>query len=640
MQPYKSIIIYATLVTTLGIYIFFVAKNQKSTTETIQAENNLFIDVPFSKVIEAKLIAPTGTFSFTKQNDKWRITAPINTPADSPTIDMILSEIEFSQSKRTIPFEQINNPQETLAQWGLNPPTFTFEFKTQQDNNKPPITYTLQLGRKTAFSETYYARIGTDPKAPVVLVPSTLHAALNRKLDDLRDRTIFYDLDDPQSVETISFQAESLHAPPIPQEFLLKLKDKKWSFERPFTARASTEKVNEFLNFITSLNSVQFITDSQEELNKFGLDTPTYQINLTTAKESSSHTLLIGNPITEQSEFYYAKRLKDPAVFSINREDVNKLINFIKSLRDLTIATFSSDHVTQLTIQKNRNTITFIRQQSKWLFANAADTLADHVKISNLLQRLQKTPANRVVKDAATDLKPYGLDKPSTRITLKLEIPAPPNPTATTKDTPPPAPTTQTIEILVGKIDKNEVHLSNNFENTIYAFPTNILDDLNSLDPSSWRSKILFNLESSQIQTLKLTPKNQPPYTISRQDAQSFTTTLENTKLDPFKTETLFVRAASLQAVNWLNLPQRTFQTPHATIQITTQNNTTYTLTVGAPLANGNFPVLLTPQNIQAEILAQDILSLLSVPIETPEKKTSVTTPPVEAPLPPPTSPQ
>jgi hypothetical protein len=332
-NPTKSIIIYTGLIAILGTYIFFIAKNEKSTTDALQTERNIFTDIPFSQITQAKLIAPTGTFNFTKSDNRWRITSPIDTPADSPTIDMILSEIEFTQSKRTIPYEQINKPEETLQQWGLIPPTFTFEFTVKGQ------TYTLHIGRKTAFSETYYARISNDTKAPVILVPSTLHAALNRKLDDLRDRAVFYDLP-TNPIDTLAFRSEHLPPNTTLQDFSLKLKEQKWVFERPFNARANSDKINEFINQLTSLNSISFITDSPNTLDKFGLDTPTYQITLSTTTPTS-HSLLIGNPIQEQSNLFYAKRLKDSSIFSITRDNVNQLLNLIQGFRDLTIASFS-----------------------------------------------------------------------------------------------------------------------------------------------------------------------------------------------------------------------------------------------------------------------------------------------------------
>lgn len=622
MQPYKSLIIYIALIAILGSYIFFIAKQEKGTTEILQSEKNIFNDIPFSKITHATLTGPTGTFSFTKSNDRWRITSPIDAPADSPTIEMILSEIEFTQSKRSIPYEQINKPQETLQQWGILPPTFTFEF-TAQDK-----TYTLHLGRKTAFSETYYAKTSNDPQAPILLVPSTLHAALNRKLDDLRDRTVFYDITQDK-IQSIAFRSET----PLntaPRDFSLKLKDQKWTFERPFTARANSEKVKQFLDQITALNSVNFITDSPDNLDKFGLDTPTHEITLTTGDPATPYILLIGHPITEQSDLFYAKRLKDKAVFSITRENVNQLLTLIQSFRDLSIANFYPDHVTQITLEKGRQNLAFTRKESKWLIHLENKSLADHIKILNLLQRLQKTQANRVAKDAVTDLKPYGLNKPAAKITLTLQIPQSPPPPSQQKDTPPPPPPIQqTIEILFGKIDKDEIYLTTNLENTVYAFPKTLLDEIN-LDLNFWRSLTLFPLDSQQIKALKLTPKNQSEYTITRTSPSTFTTTLEDTTLDNFKTETLFVRAASLQAVKWLDMPQRIYQSPPAIIKILTEDDTLYTLTVANPLYNGNFPVLITPLNLQAEISYHDILSLLSVPTANPQ--TTVTTPPVQAP--------
>jgi len=193
----RSTYLYLAVFLGLGCYVTFIDKKIPGTQEQEQAENQVF-DFKTDEVTGLEVNNVHGQFIFHKDNNHWEIDKPVVTLADTATVDGILDQIGHAQPQRVIKIDSSDKDMDNLKEWGLTPtPAERVVIHTK---NKQ---YILLLGRKTAISDSVYARASERKNESVRVIPFTVKQALQKDLTDFRSRNVFdFEIDKVTKIAT------------------------------------------------------------------------------------------------------------------------------------------------------------------------------------------------------------------------------------------------------------------------------------------------------------------------------------------------------------------------------------------------------------------------------------------------------
>jgi len=582
----SSTYLYMALFMGLLCYLTFIDKKIPGTKEQEEAENQLF-NLNEDEVTGLEITNVHGQFIFLKNNNHWEIKKPVDTPADSSTLDGIIAQIAHAQPQRTIKVEGSESDMANLKEWGLTPPAERVVVHTKDKQ------YELLLGRKTAISDSVYARASGKKDASVRVIPNSVKEALQKNLSDFRSRDVFnFDVDKVTKVSTR--MADSTSALGQPCE--IALKDGKWTLQMPLVARASDADVQALLNKILGTRAVDFVTDDASNLSAYGLTSPNAILSVTVGPNPTAPqeeiVLQIGGPVPDKPDQVYAQRLKSNSVFTLAKSSVDDLLKAVPNVRDRRIIPFDAGKVTGLIYSFGTKEAHVRNDHGLWNTVGASEGRADVGKVTDLLARLSQLDTTPAIKDSATDLKPFGLDKPEGKITLQSPEFKPDS----------------TVTLLIGKDVNKLLYVRNSTELFIYTIPENALDFL-STNNLELRDARAINLELQKVKGMTITPGPGPSVTLTRSSGGTWSTAnVKDRMVDSTKADTQASLFCQLQAKNWLGpvLPAYGLSKPVLTIAVQTDKPDQTVLRIGAPLPDSGHAAQVVGESTAFEITDGD----------------------------------
>lgn len=553
---------YVYLAIALGLVCFlFIDKKIPGTKEREEAETVLYKFNP-DDVTGIEINNVHGVFIFQKNNNHWEIKKPVTTLADSAAVNEIVNQIAFAQPQRIIKIEGSDKDQANLKDWGLAPAAERVIIHTKDK------MYELLVGRKTAISDSVYARTSGRRNESVRIISNSIKAVLQKDLSDLRSRQVFNF--ETAKANKIASRITNMGTTPA-QEGEVEFKNGKWTLEKPLVARASETDVQGLLNKILALRVTDFISDDASNLSPYGLTSPSAIFSVTIQPEEEL-VLEIGNPVPDKPDQVYAQRLKSTSVFTLAKSSVDDLFKGMLNLRDRHILPFDPGKATGLTFSFANKKGQVRKENGLWSTVGDADGRADVGKVTDLFSKLAQLETTPVLKDSATDLKPFGLDKPQGKITLAS----------------PSLPSDQTLTLLIGKAENKLLYVRNSMEPFIYTVPDNAFDFLptNNLPLRDARTT---NITMEQIKTMTIVVGAEPPVTLTRSAGGTWTANVKNLMVDSIKADTQASLFAQLQAKAWLGPVQPSYglSKPVLTISVQTDKPTPTILHIGALLPDG-----------------------------------------------------
>jgi hypothetical protein len=561
----RSTLTLAIIALGLVCYLTFIDKKIPGTHEREQADAQLFTfnqdDVTGMDISTVK-----GNFSFQKKGDHWEITSPVNTLADSPTIEEIIGQIAYAQPQRTIPLDGSDAAnQNNLRQWGLAPAADKAVIHLKDKSVE------LLVGRKIAINASVYARTSEHADAPVRVIPDTIKTALEKSLSDFRSRNVFdFQADHVTRVATSVAQTPTTPA----QEAEVIKKTTGWELEKPLVARASADDVSALVGKILALRVTDFVTDDPGNLAQYGLTSPSTTLSVTVGPDDEG-VLQIGSAVTGHADQVYAQRLKSNAIFTLPQVSIADIVKALPNVRDRHILPFDPGAITSISfeVSGDRKAKADLGRDKTgiWQVQGASAGTADVGKVTDLLTRLSALETTPVIKDSAPDLKPFGLDQPSGHVTLML------------KDSKTP------LTLTIGKTENGVTYVRNSTEPFIYTVPAGTFTFFS--DAISYREKRVITLTAAKVSAVTITAQGKPPLMLDRSPGGTWTA--ENAKdrqVDATKADAQASILCDLQAVQWLGpaKPEYGLDHPLLTFAIRANNPDETVLKIGAALPDGS----------------------------------------------------
>ena len=589
MFRHSSTILYLAVFLGLLCYLTFIDKKLPGTKDQEESENQLFKLDP-EDVTGLEIQNVHGLFIFKKNNNHWEIQKPVDTLADNATIQGIISQIAYSQPQRTIKIDGSDKDLANLKEWGLLPtPAERVVIHTASPDKK----YVLLLGRKTAISDSVYARASDKKNESVRVIPFAIKQALQKDLADFRSRNVF-DFE-PEKVTKVATKIADTATMPG-QQCELDLKDGHWSLQMPLVARASETDVQGLLNKILGEHIVDFVTDDASNLSQYGLTSPTATLSVTIKSDSNQPNddlvLQIGGPVPNKPDQVYAQRLKSNSVFTLTRSSVDELLKAVPNVRDRHVMAFDPGKATGLSFILGDHKGQVEKTHDLWSTVGDDPGRADVSRVTDMLAKLSQLETTPLLKDSATDLKPFGLDKPVGKITVESPEFKP----------------ASSLSLYIGKTENNLIYVRNSTEPFIYTLPDTALNFLPAKNLEIRDARVI-HLELKDVKVMTITPAAGTPITLSRSSGGTWTATnIKDRMVDTIKADTQASLFCQLQANKWLGpvLPAYGLSKPVLTVAVQTDKPNPTVLHIGPVLPDGGHAALLEGESTAFEITDGD----------------------------------
>jgi len=578
----RSTFIYLVLALGMICYLTFIDKKIPGTREQEESDTQLF-KFDQEDVTGLEISNVHGVFVFQKKNDHWEITSPVNTLADAATISEVIGALAYAEPQRTIHLDgtdQVN--QNNLKEWGLAP------YAERAVIHLKDRSLELLVGRKVAINDSVYARTSGHHNAPVRVIPSTVEVALEKSLSDFRSRNVF-DFPTDKATRVATSVANTATTPA--QECEVQYKGGKWTLQKPLVARATTSDVQDLLEKILALRVTDFVTDDPGNTAQYGLTSPSIVISVTVGDDDEG-ILNIGLPVPGKAGQVYAQRLKSNAIFTLDQTAVTDIVKALPNVRDRHVLPFDPGLATAISFSftgKTTASADLRKDNNTWKVVGASGGSADVGKVSDLLTRLSQLETTPMIKDSAPDPKPFGLDKPTGKISVML--PDDKNPLALT----------------LGRSENNLIYVRNSIEPFIYTLPDTTFGLLNN--NLYYRDKRAINLTATKVRSVTITAQGKPSLVLDRSPGGTWTA--ENAKdrqVDATRADSQASILCDLQAQAWLGapLPAYGLDKPLLIFAIQTDAPTVTVLKIGAPFPDGGHAAQIKGTNDVFEMSGGD----------------------------------
>jgi len=194
-----------------------------------------------------------------------------------------------------------------------------------------------------------------------------------------------------------------------------------WKITEPNSFGADKATVSTLLSTISSLNSDRLVEDKGLDLQRYGLTSPPFELDVT-EKNDKQQRLLLGDN-TPAGGGVYAVLAGDPRVFTLAEYHKTSLDKSLNDLRDKRLLTVSPDKLSRLEISGKNGDIEFGRNKDEWQILNPKPMRADTLAVSALVTKLTDARMDLTASDkAATESDPaFAKDTPVATVKLTDE---------------------------------------------------------------------------------------------------------------------------------------------------------------------------------------------------------------------------
>lgn len=414
------------------------------------------------KARAVRVVSAERTLELEKSGKGWNLKAPVADLADASKVSSLLSKARNLEVEKFI-----SEDPSKLGDYGLDKPQLTCEIKADDGS-----TMTLLVGKAPEgddkLKDQLYAKRAEEPS--IFTIKKDFTADVAPKLEDLRDRKVA-SFDDAE-VSGIEF-TRGATAWAVAREG----KDKDWKLTKPRETKADQSSVSDILRHLGRLRVARWIDDpkdpafehlkqpeavvtlAREPMGVPGAKAqPPVKLTLSaivkkekpaqaeTGKEDSkdkSKDDAKDKPKEKEFEegryiqrdgqagLLYVAGGKAPDGAAYDEKDSVEALNALAktldkgylAVLDRKVFDFKSDAVVRLAIERGAAKLTCEKKDAAWKLTSPVALDADANNVNSILGVMNDLSADEYVLETPKpdDLKRYGLDAPSLRLTATIE---------------------------------------------------------------------------------------------------------------------------------------------------------------------------------------------------------------------------
>ena len=393
------ILVLAVLVAALGGYLYFYEVPQAKK----EAEKEKLAGVAADAVTGVQLAYPDRTIVLTKGDKGWRLTQPVDAPADEAVVKAVVQAVTAAEVQKSL-----DELPADLAPFGLDKPSTVITLSTK-DGAQPPI----QVGKNTTIGAKTYVRKGDTPK--VFLTASTIQTAINKQVKDVRDKQLL-------AFEDADVKRIEVAKPGAPTLTLSRKDGDAWTLD-PGGVPADATEVRSYVSALRTTRATDFPDDAPADLAKYGLTAPRLTVTVATGKdgEATQQLLVGGESSGEQTKSIYVKRGDQPTVYAVGEWALRSLDKDAGALRDKTVLAFDSDKVGKVVLERKEGTgATLVRTAAgAWTVDGIDEKKVKGTAVQRFVDDLKDLKGSAIAAEPPpANLTPFGLAAPGLRLTV------------------------------------------------------------------------------------------------------------------------------------------------------------------------------------------------------------------------------
>jgi hypothetical protein len=346
----RNLAIYAAILAALAAYVYFVEIKHKAEKQKQEDQAAKLIHLDKDKLVRIELKSPDQVIELKKPANSWVLSAPVQTAGDQFAIGALVHSALDAKPERVILEKDVK-----WEEYGLEKPEFTLTLETPEKKAQ------IDFGAGNPSKSSFYARVEGQPK--LLLVADTLKNSLNKKVFDLREKSIFSIA--PNDVERVEITKD---AQPIELE---RESLDKWNVTKPEKFKAKLSVIESGLNSITALKAKDIIDDPNADGDRYGFANPQETIHLSGAK--LAQTLIVGRTKEDPKEsqapgstLVYAKLKDQPMVYVIEERALKNLKTDPKDLRDRSVMALNPSDIDKIEVAADGKTWLLVQKDKKW----------------------------------------------------------------------------------------------------------------------------------------------------------------------------------------------------------------------------------------------------------------------------------
>jgi hypothetical protein len=327
---------------------------------------------------------------------------------------------------------------------------------------------------------------------------------------------------DAQHIQSITFKPRDGDA------FTCKREGGKWTITDPHPLGIDQGNFSGILNSLTTATIDEVADPNPADLKPFGLDPPSFTMDVTTDTKPQSFTLLLGDD-TPTSGGVYAKVEGNPRVFTLASYMKSSLEKKEFDVRDRRALTLEADQLQKISVNYKGTSWTLAKNpEGVWDLVIPPPVRADRFTVDGLVSQLRGLTMQTITSEDKKKSGDYGFGAPE----LQLQLTG--------------ADGMQTI--VVGKKEKDSDHYfaTNSALDPVFTLNSDFVTQFKK-DQGDLREKDLFSFSSFDVKRLEVnTPKGH--WVFEKQADQWKETTPKSKNVNSDKMDTLLTHLRDLRA--------------------------------------------------------------------------------------------
>lgn len=428
-----------------------------------------------------------------RTNDGWRLTQPLNFPAQKTRIEFLLHRLQQLTPATCIFASELKDRSKADEEYGFANPQVSILLQ------QGPDRFHLLLGARTAPGDQLFVQlIGVET---VFVVDADLLKSVPRNPSDWRDTTLL-------NLNNLAFDRLSItNAGKLSVELQRADTNGLWQMVRPFPTRANSPKIAMSLEKLQTMRISQFVTDDPKpDLEPLGLQPPQLEIAF---QQGTNLLSLLQFGKTNDAGEVYARRSGLGTIVTVANDLLAPWRAPVNDFRQPHLLSLPQ-LVDTIEIQADDTFSLHLQTNSAWR-VDPQGFSADAALVRDLLLTLSGCPIE-FVQDIVTEsgLPTYGLATPA----RKYRFTARPDPTV------PGASNNVLAELHFGSLQGNRVFVRRADENSVYAITTN---DYARLPAAGWqlRERQVWNFAEDDLTGATIRKEGKTCQILRKQDKWS-----------------------------------------------------------------------------------------------------------------------
>jgi len=364
----NSLLILTALVVALGLFIGLWERHQPTTDEARERAGKVFPSLEAQDIRSLEISSSHGDFRFLRENEKWRLEAPIQTEADQSAVDSVLHSLLKLKVARKLEGDELDP-----AKYGLKEAAIRVVLTPKSGSTKE-----LLIGSKMPLGSQRAMRLDGGP---ILLADAWLTSDLEKDLKGWRSHELvslsLWDL----AAITVDEADSRIEAMKI---------GGKWRLRQPVDDLADEEQLNRLVSGLNAVRILDFV-DGDPDPAAMGLDNPRYSLSLSPADGSAAARLAFGLKRKQDGVEQVACRRGDSDYFWVGNSAENALGKAPVLWREARIFPFQSWDALSLKITRDGTTFSIHREEGVWKSESGRE--ADAAKVEERLSAISDLKA-------------------------------------------------------------------------------------------------------------------------------------------------------------------------------------------------------------------------------------------------------